>query len=276
MSLTNNYVSTRASSNNRLKLSKHQKGFTIVELMIAGLLGIILTAGVIQLFIGSNQNYSLQEQLANVQEDGRFAMIFLENEIQKGGWIDDFAMDVPAAIVMDDSLDGITDSLAVSYAVQPNGVDNVDCSGAVVADGLIVNRFYVGGASGDEFLCQGNGGGVAQPLIDQVKGFQVLYGVETSGVCPDGAVNQYMTRDQIVAAGNNLLVVSVRVALLLSSEENVLNSEKTVTHNILDTQLDTSDKLAYRTFQQTIYMPNAIYSTAGNPDMSITCAANNI
>ena len=258
------------------KLGINQKGFTVVELMIAGLLGIVLTAGVIQLFLGSNQNYSMQEELANLQEDGRFAMIFLENEVQKGGWIDDFARDVPAAISLDDSSDGLTDTIAVSYAMDVDGVSNVDCNGAIVADGLIVNQFYVGGASGDELLCLGNGGGAAQPLINKVRGFQVLYGVETNNVCPDGAVNQYMTRDQIVAAGNNLVIVSVRVALLISSEEDVINQNKSREHFLLDTTQVTNDKLAYRTFQQTIFMPNAIYSTAGNPDMSITCAANNI
>jgi len=256
-------------------ISSHQRGFTIVELMIAGVLGIILTAGVIQLFIGSNQNYSLQEELANIQEDGRFAMIFLENEIQKGSWIDGFNQQIQPAVNMNASSDGVTDSVAVSYTVPVDGVNNLDCNGSVVADGIIVNQFFVGGASGEEFLCLGNGGGVAQPLIDQVKGFQVLYGVETNSDCPDGAVNQYMTRDQIVAAGN-MLVVSVRVALLIASEGDVTNTAESRTHDLLDTQQTTNDRLTYRTFQQTVFMPNAIYATAGNPDMSIRCAVDRV
>ncbi len=252
---------------------KPQGGFTIVELMIAGLLGIILTAGVIQLFIGSNRNYSLQDELANVQEDGRFALIFLENEIQRGGWINDFNREVPPAVDLTNSSDGVSDRVAVSYALPP---DSRDCNGAVVADGLIVNQFYVGGASGEELMCLGNGGGSAQPLIDGVKNFQVLYGVETNGTCPDGAVNQYMTRDQINAAGGDSVIVSVRVALLIGSEDDVLSAPESHTHDLLDTQMTTNDKLAYRTFQQTIYMPNAIYATAGNPEMAITCRAEQV
>ena len=253
--------------------NRGQGGFTIVELMIAGLLGIILTAGVIQLFIGSNRNYSLQDELANVQEDGRFALIFLENEIQRGGWIDDFNREVPPAIDLNNSSDGVSDRIAVSYALPP---DSRDCNGSVVADGLIVNQFFVGGASGEELMCLGNGGGSAQPLIDGVKNFQVLYGVETNGICPDGAVNQYMTHDQINAAGGNLVIVSARVALLLASEDDVLSTAESHTHDLLDTQMTTNDKLAYRTFQQTIYMPNAIYATAGNPEMAITCRAEQV
>lgn len=244
---------------------KRQSGFTIVELMIAGLLGIILTAGVIQLFIGSNRNFSLQDELANVQEDGRFAMIFLENELQKGGWIDDFNRQVPPAVDLNTSSDGITDSIAVSYALP---ADSTDCNGATVGDGVIVNRFYV---ASNQLLCQGNGGGAAQPLIDGVENFQVLYGVETNGVCPDGAVNQYMTRDQINSAGGNLVIVSARVALLLASNGDVLDQAESLTHDLLDIQVPTTDRRAYRTFQQTIFMPNAIYATAGNPEMAINC-----
>ncbi|MBV1911263.1 MAG: PilW family protein [Kangiellaceae bacterium] len=253
--------------------ARKQSGFTIVELMIAGVLGIILTAGVIQLFVGSNRTYTLQDELANVQENGRFAMIFLENEIQKGGWIDDFSLQVPPAIDLNSSSDGVTDAIAVSYALPPA---SRDCNGAIVGDGIIINQFYVGGTSGDELLCQGNGGGAAQPLIDGVRDFQILYGVETNSVCPDGAVNQYMTRDQIVAAGGNLVIVSARVAVLLASENDVLPQAESHTHDLLDTQLVTNDKLAYRTFQQTIYMPNAYYATAGNPEIAVTCLADQV
>lgn len=261
-------------------LASNQAGFTIVELMIAGVLGIILTAGVIQLFIGSNKNYSLQDELANIQEDGRFAMIFLKNEIQQGGWVSDVFDDIPEAVDIINSADGVTDTIIISYNVLPDGIANRDCNGSVVADGLIVNQFYVGGDSGEELLCLGNGGGAAQPLIDQVKDFQVLYGVETDASCPDGAVNQYMTRDQIVVANNlsvdDLLVVSVRVALLIGSEGDVIASAKSQIHDLLDTQKATNDKLVYRTFQQTIFMPNAVYSTVGNPGMIIECATSQV
>ena len=271
-----NQVSIKFSNRN-MPSKANQSGFTIVEIMIAGTLGIILMAGVIQLFVGSNRNYTLQDELAGIQEDGRFAMIFLENEIQRGGWIDDFNERVPPAVDLALSLDGVSDSVAVSYKVPIDGISNVDCNGANVADGYITNTFSVGGNSGEELMCLGNGtGAVAQPLINGVKNFQVLYGVESNATCPDGAVNQYMTRDQVLAGGSNLVVVSVRVAVLIASGDNVLDESESVTHDLLDTKFTSNDQLAYRTFQQTIYMPNSIFSTAGNPDMAVTCLANNI
>ena len=66
--------------------AKKQAGFTLVELMIAGTLGLLLLAGIIQLFAGSQQSYKLQNQLADIQENGRFALMILERQVQKSSW----------------------------------------------------------------------------------------------------------------------------------------------------------------------------------------------
>lgn len=261
--------------NKQLPNNKH-KGFTIVELLIAGTLGLLLIGGVIQLFTGSNRIYSMQEQLADIQEDGRFALIFLKEELQKGGWAEDPWAARPDAINLANSSDGVTDSVAVAYSVTPGGPESFDCNGSAVATGSIENRFYVGGANGDELLCQGNGGGAAQPLINGVTNFQVLYGVETDTACPDGVVNSYLTHDQFVAAGASVLLISVRVALLLSSEEDVIASDKLIDHQLLDTSVPTNDKLAHRLFQQTVFMPNGIYLTISAPSAVMNCMTGNI
>lgn len=248
--------STRLS--NGRQLASNQSGFTIVELMIAGLLGIILTAGVIQLFIGSNRNYTLQDELANVQENGRFALIFLKEQIQRGGWVEEDNEEPVAPIVFANSSDGDSDAITISYQLSPN---SMDCNGAEVLSGLIQNRIFVGGASGKELLCQGNGGRVAQPFIDGVENFQVLYGVESNPEDSDGALNQYMTLTQVNAAAGTVKVVAVRVALLLATENAVKNAAESKTYNLLDTQFTpiADNRFAYRTFQQTIYMPNALF-----------------
>ena len=261
--------------NKQLPNNKH-KGFTIVELLIAGTLGLLLIAGVIQLFVGSNRNYSMQEQLADIQEDGRFALIFLKEELQKGGWAEDPWAIRLDAVNLDNSSDGVADSIAVAYSVTPGGPESFDCNGAAVANGSIENRFFVGGANGDELLCQGNGGGAAQPLINGVTDFQVLYGVETDAACPDGIVNNYLTRDQYVAAGASVMLVSVRVALLLSSEKDVRTSDKLIDHQLLDSPANTNDRLAHRLFQQTIFMPNGIYLTISSPTAVMNCMTGNI
>ena len=266
-------------------LPLRQKAFTLIELMIAGTLGLLLIAGVIQLFLGSNQNFSLQAELADVQEDGRFSLMFLENEIQRAGWYEDNMANPDSLIFTDpvaaDRTAG-TDFVTISYQLVADGTAT-DCNGNAVASGLIFNTFYLGGADGEQLICLGNGGFAGQPLVDGVKDFQVLYGVESEVNCPDGAINHYMTGPQVLAINNAnadptkaLIVASVRVALLMASSADVLKVDEPVTHYLLDTTNDTNDKLAYRTFQQTIYIPNAFYSRAGDPGKAAGCLASRV
>lgn len=67
-------------------LRHRQKGFSLVELMIAMVLGLLLMAGVMQVFLASKQTYSTQNALSRVQESGRFAMEFLTSDIRNAGY----------------------------------------------------------------------------------------------------------------------------------------------------------------------------------------------
>lgn len=63
-----------------------QGGFTLVEMMVAVLIGLILSAGVIQIFISSRQSYRVQEGLSRLQENARAAMGFLVREVRMAGF----------------------------------------------------------------------------------------------------------------------------------------------------------------------------------------------
>ena len=57
-----------------------QAGVTMIELMVAMVISLILIAGVIQIFLGSQQAYRFQESLSRVQENGRFASELLTRD----------------------------------------------------------------------------------------------------------------------------------------------------------------------------------------------------
>jgi type IV pilus assembly protein PilW len=59
-----------------------QRGFTIVELMIALLISLILMGGVVQVFSSSTKTYRTHEGLSRIQENGRFALEFLKRDIR--------------------------------------------------------------------------------------------------------------------------------------------------------------------------------------------------
>ncbi len=63
-----------------------QQGFSLIEILIALLIGIFVTMGVIQIFISSKQTYRMQEALARIQESGRFALDFLDRDIRMAGY----------------------------------------------------------------------------------------------------------------------------------------------------------------------------------------------
>lgn len=67
-------------SNNHV--AQAQAGVSLIELMLAMVLGLLILAGVIQLFIGSKMTYTSNEALARVQENGRFAMELLKRDLR--------------------------------------------------------------------------------------------------------------------------------------------------------------------------------------------------
>jgi type IV pilus assembly protein PilW len=62
-----------------------QSGFSLVELMVAITLGLLLIAGMLQLFQGSRVTFNTNDALARVQENGRFALETLKRELRQAG-----------------------------------------------------------------------------------------------------------------------------------------------------------------------------------------------
>lgn len=60
-------------------------GFSLVELMVAITLGLLLTAGILQLFQGTKVTFRTNDALARVQENGRFALEILKRELRQAG-----------------------------------------------------------------------------------------------------------------------------------------------------------------------------------------------
>lgn len=66
--------------------SRRQTGLSIIELMIALLLGLLLMGGVIQIFLSSRQTYQTNTALSQVQESGRFALEFIAFDLRNAGY----------------------------------------------------------------------------------------------------------------------------------------------------------------------------------------------
>ena len=62
------------------------KGLSLVELMVSIVLGLILTAGIIGVYLESKRNYSAEEEMARIQENGRFSLNMLKRELTLAGF----------------------------------------------------------------------------------------------------------------------------------------------------------------------------------------------
>jgi type IV pilus assembly protein PilW len=53
-----------------MKHKTNQTGMTLIEIMVALLIGAFLLGGVLQIFTGSQQTYLMQQNLSRLQENG--------------------------------------------------------------------------------------------------------------------------------------------------------------------------------------------------------------
>lgn len=64
------------------KTMRDQKGYTLLELLVANVLGLLLITGVVQIFTASSQSIRLLNANTNVQEGGRIALELLSRDIR--------------------------------------------------------------------------------------------------------------------------------------------------------------------------------------------------
>ncbi|HTV84376.1 MAG TPA: PilW family protein [Dyella sp.] len=65
--------------------SRRQRGMSLIELMIAMLLGLLVSAGVVVLFDSASRFFSAQAQLSRLQEEGRFAIAQIRSDLAMAG-----------------------------------------------------------------------------------------------------------------------------------------------------------------------------------------------
>jgi type IV pilus assembly protein PilW len=109
-----------------------QRGFSIVELMVATAIGLVLLAGVTHIFASSKATYRIQEGLSRVQENGRFALELMGRKIRMAGYqgCANLRFLTPSNIISTPPPEGVFDLNAVV-----NGVDNVVAGNAYGSTG---------------------------------------------------------------------------------------------------------------------------------------------
>lgn len=69
-----------------IKTILNQKGLSLIELMIAMVIGLALTSGAIQIFISTKNVYRIEDALSQLQQTGRFIVDKMAQDIRMAGY----------------------------------------------------------------------------------------------------------------------------------------------------------------------------------------------
>src|SRR5258705_10356383 len=68
-------------------IGRRMGGFSLIELMLALALGVVVTLGIVQLFVGNSQTYTLLNGQARMQENGRVALDLITASVRSAGYL---------------------------------------------------------------------------------------------------------------------------------------------------------------------------------------------
>jgi len=71
---------------NRDSNMHHARGFSLVELMVALVIGLLVLAAVSTVMVNSKKNYTVQDSLARLQENARVAVDFISRDLRTAGY----------------------------------------------------------------------------------------------------------------------------------------------------------------------------------------------
>lgn len=66
--------------------AQQQRGWTLVELMVGTAVGLLILAGIFQIYTAAKHSYDVQTRIAEIQDVGRFAIDLLSQDIRQAGY----------------------------------------------------------------------------------------------------------------------------------------------------------------------------------------------
>ena len=106
-----------------LKVTRSQ-GLSLIELLIAMVLGLTLSAGVVQVYVSTTITERSQDARLRLQENGRFALNFLSQEIRMGGYLG--CLGALRGLTVNNTLDSPPNSFQPEFGVQGWEADGTD------------------------------------------------------------------------------------------------------------------------------------------------------
>lgn len=272
---------------------KQSQGFTLVEVMLALALGAVISLAVIQVMISNSVTERLNRALTSVQENGRFGMLRLQQDVLLAGRYD------PLSATLNRSVDVAEEAFFVrqhpvillnefssraTLGIQNNADNGNDRLVVVGQSDLDCRGYHLGYLSTEEFpvvneyfvedgtlKCRGfdlrvlrglrtavgHNNHAAYSLLDDIESFQVLYGIDALDT---GRVSQYVTADNVPAPEQ---VIAIRIGMLVKSTDTI-NVNNTHAFGVLnEVPISPASTHIYRQFENTMLLRNMKYYVEG-------------
>ena len=270
-----------------------ERGFTMVELMVAVTIGLVLTIVVASLFLHSRSTYGSTDETSRMQEGMRYAQELLgrmvhhasytsspnvfkdvEDTLANSGAVVVFGATQPAIAATDGGSGGTpSQALPDTFTVRFQGTGAAgaadgfvtDCAGRAV-DGAQIseNVFYIrnpGTNGGPALWCRATLAGAVldRELVPDVENMQLVFGedlVDKDGnALRDGSAEKYTELGGVL---NGNKIVSLRIALLFrTANVSTVLTEDTRTYALNGNAVGPfADKRIRRVLTMTIHLRN--------------------
>ena len=248
-----------------------QSGYTLIELLISVSLGLAMMSVAMQYLVGSSASFNATESASRIQENGRFALSMITDELRMAGYGDPNNGPRPGYFLTTacggfdpctaNGANALPDRIAIWYDPPADDGTETDCTGSALgANAQVANLFYLEtSAEGvSSLMCRGfdvsanDWNAAGQPLIDGVDNLQILYGINSAGT------SSYISADAMTAA-NWDEIVSVRIVVLVSTGlEDGSSGQDTRTYDLVDApEISLTDAFNRRVFSTTVVINNA-------------------
>lgn len=224
-------------------MNRYSRGFGLIELMIALVLSLIVVLGVVQIFIAAKNTYISQSAAAVMQEDARFVLSKMVQEIRMVGMFGCLGTITDASTANDFNASQITPirwdnanrrlTLVTadigSGGSTPTWTVLSDCrtsataytNARLPAAGQLafpIRRLIYSFNNNQLLLGSGAGNPTLSVLVDNVRAFDVTFGV--AGSATDIAASSYTANPADPA-----LIRSVRLTLTLFDPKNAVREQ---------------------------------------------------
>jgi type IV pilus assembly protein PilW len=277
-----------------------QSGFTLIELMIAGFIGVFIIMGLMNLFITTNKSITLSGALSQNQETGRFAMDYMTKFIRKAGYNKDLSKFTPPIFMPSVATSPVItctgiqsdvcadnnpatsrgDRLAIPFSVGGNAEDETrSCTGTIVGGATngpqnLVNVFWVSAANDTlrELRCRTFNRDTnewldpAVSIINNVERLEFQVGIAANN--DEKYVSRYVSIDTVNndSALDASFIRAIRISLLTTSQDELDDNKIQSTvrerkYGVLDAPIFTINDTNLRNiYSNTIELPNMIES----------------